>query len=204
MFHRSERGAMTSYNAEYMPEGELRSLPFRHIGDGVLIDRSVSLVDIEKLSIGDNVRIDAFTMIIATGEINIGSHIHISAYCCLAGRAGIELNDFSGLSSGVRLYSVSDDYSGASLTNVTIPDRFKQPVCGKVLLGRHVIIGSGTIVLPSVHVAEGCAIGAMSLVTKSTEAWGVYAGIPARRIRDRSSHLLSLEEQYLHSIGGRK
>ncbi len=192
---------MTNYNAEYLPEGELRALPFRQIGDGVLIDRSASLVNIENISIGDNVRINSFTMIIATGEINIGSHIHISAYCYLAGRAGVELKDFSGLSSGVRLYSVSDDYSGVSLTNPTIPEQFKQLASGKVVLGRHVIVGSGAVVLPNVHVEDGCAIGALSLVSKSTESWGVYSGVPARRTGNRSRQLLSLEEQYLSSIG---
>lgn len=193
--------SLTNYNADYLSESELHSLPFRQIGEGILIDKSVSLVNIENISIGNNVRIDAFTMIIATGEINIGSHIHISAYCYLAGRAGIELNDFSNLSSGVRLYSISDDYSGASLTNATVPERFKQLASGRVVLGRHVIIGSGTMVLPNVQVAVGCAIGALSLVNKSTEAWGVYAGAPVRRIRDRSRQLLLLEERYLRSIG---
>ena len=188
---------MTNYNAEYMSERELRSLPFRKLGEGVLVDRAASLINVENIAIGNNVRIDLFTMIVATGEINIGSNIHISSYCYLAGRAGIELSDFCGLSSGVRLYSVSDDYTGGSLTNVTIPERYKRLASGKVLLGRHVVIGSGAIVMPNVNVLEGCAIGALSFVSKSTLPWGIYAGVPARRVRERSKRVLTLEGQFL-------
>ena len=33
----------------------------------------------------------------------------------------------------------------------------------------------------------------MSLVNKSTEPWGIYVGIPAKRIKDRSKDLLKFE-----------
>src|SRR5260221_7323955 len=103
---------MTSRNSLYLTNEELQNLPFKQVGEDVLIDKTASFVELENVSIGNNVRIDAFSMIIGTGPINIGSNIHISAYSYLAGRAGIILNDFSNLSSGVRVYSISDDYSG--------------------------------------------------------------------------------------------
>lgn len=193
---------MTNFNSNYLTDQELRSLPFKKIGDGVLIDKTVSLVGLENVSIGHDVRIDALSMIIATGQVEIGSHIHISAYSYLAGRAGIVLKDFSNVSSGVRIYSISDDYSGGSMTNAMIPEKFKKLSMGQVILGRHTIIGSGSIILPGVHVADGCAIGALSLVNKPTDPWGIYAGIPARRLRDRSRELLSLEKKFLYHTDG--
>lgn len=45
-------------------------------------------------------------------------------------------------------------------------------------------IGAGAMILPGVHVAEGCIIAAGAVVTKSTEANGLYAGVPARRVKD--------------------
>jgi len=117
----------------------------------------------------------------------------------LAGRAGIVLNDFSNVSSGVRIYSISDDYSGVSMTNATIPEKFKNLAMGRVVLGRHTIIGSGSIILPGVHLADGCAIGALSLVNKTTEPWGIYAGVPARRLRERSRELLTREGDFFVS-----
>lgn len=45
-------------------------------------------------------------------------------------------------------------------------------------------IGTGATLLPGVTVAQGCVIAAYSVLTKSTEPNGLYAGIPARRVRD--------------------
>ena len=36
----------------------------------------------------------------------------------------------------------------------------------------------------------------MSLINRSTEPWGIYAGVPARRIRERSRELLELCREF--------
>lgn len=53
-----------------------------------------------------------------------------------------------------------------------------------IAVGDGAWIGSRVIVLGGVSIAPGCIIAAGAVVTKSTEANGVYAGIPARRIKD--------------------
>jgi acetyltransferase-like isoleucine patch superfamily enzyme len=40
-------------------------------------------------------------------------------------------------------------------------------------------------------------VGAMSMVTKSTEPWSVYFGIPAKKLKSRKKDLLVLEQEYL-------
>ncbi|MNP64306.1 dTDP-4-amino-4,6-dideoxy-D-glucose acyltransferase [compost metagenome] len=62
---------------------------------------------------------------------------------------------------------------------------------------RHVIVGTNAVIFPGVTLAEGCAVGAMSLVTKSTVPWGIYTGIPAKRIKERSRELLKRESEFL-------
>jgi len=57
---------MTNFNSNYFTDQKLRSLPFKKIGEGVLIGGTVSFVGPENVSVGDNVRIDALSMIIAT------------------------------------------------------------------------------------------------------------------------------------------
>ena len=42
----------------------------------------------------------------------------------------------------------------------------------------------------AVELGEGCSVGSMSLVNRSAEPWGVYVGIPARRVKERSRKLL--------------
>ena len=50
--------------------------------------------------------------------------------------------------------------------------------------------------MPGVVIGEGSAIGALSLVNKEIEPWGIYAGIPVRKINDRKQNLLKLEAEY--------
>jgi galactoside O-acetyltransferase len=184
---------MTNLGQQFLPDEALRALPFRKLGRNVMIHARANMIDIENCSIGDNARIDADVTILATGDVSIGSYVHIGAQCYLAGGAGIVLDDFAGLSQGVKIYSTSDDYSGRRLTNPTVPAAYLGVVRGAVHLGRHAIIGAGTVILPGVAVAEGCAVGALSLMRRSTEPWGVYAGAPARRVAERSRDLLLLE-----------
>ncbi len=55
------------------------------------------------------------------------------------------------------------------------------------------IVGSGSVILPGVTLHEGAAVGALSLVTKDCEAFGIYQGIPAKRLAARKRDLLELE-----------
>ena len=45
-------------------------------------------------------------------------------------------------------------------------------------------IGAGVIVLPGIRIGSGCIIGAGAVVTADCLPDGVYAGIPARKLRD--------------------
>ena len=78
--------------------------------------------------------------------------------------------------------------------------KYKKEYRKAVFLGKHVIIGAGSIIFPGVHIAEGCSVGAMTLVNKSTDPWGIYIGNPAKRIRERKKDLLNLEDKFLEEI----
>ena len=47
---------------------------------------------------------------------------------------------------------------------------------------------------------EGCSLGAFSLLKHSTQPWGIYSGVPAKKVKNRSKDMLKLEEQYLKSL----
>ena len=180
----------------FYTEKELSSLGLKKYGRNVKISRHASIYGAQNISIGDNVRIDDFCIL--SGHIELGSYIHIAAYSALyGGEAGIFISDFANLSSRISVYSVSDDYSGTTLTSPMIPDKNKHVISKPVHIGRHVIIGSTSVVLPGVTIPEGCAFGCFSFVNADTEAWSIYAGIPVRKIRDRKKDLLTLEQEFL-------
>lgn len=170
---------------------ELEALGLAGVGSNVRISPRASIHGAGRIRIADNVRIDDFCVLSAgEGGIEIGSYVHIAVYTCLIGAGKIAIADFANLSSRVAIYSSSDDYSGRTMTNPTVPDRYKAVDHRPVSIGRHVIIGSGSIVLPGVTIGEGAAVGALSLVTRELEPWGIYAGTPAKRVADRSRELL--------------
>ena len=186
----------TPFRKSYYSSWQLRFFGFRKIGKNVRIEKSVKIVNPHNIEIGDNVIIDQFTTIVAgTAGVKIGSYIHIAGNCHLAGGGGIVLEDFSGVSHGSKLYSISDDYTGASLTNPTIPSDLVNFNSAPLLLRKHVIIGALSVILPGVELGEGTAVGAMSTVNRSTKPWGIYVGSPARRLAERKKDLLESEKQ---------
>lgn len=180
----------------YLNRHQLEAMGFKRLGSNVKISDRASLYGCHEMEIGCESRIDDFCVL--SGRLCLGRNVHIAPFCLLAGGdKGIVMEDFSGLAYQVQVFSQSDDYSGATLTNPTVPDAYKKEYKAAVHLGRHVIVGAGTVVFPGVHLAEGCSVGAMSLVRKSTRAWGIYSGVPATRIRERKRDLLALEQQFL-------
>jgi acetyltransferase-like isoleucine patch superfamily enzyme len=63
-----------------------------------------------------------------------------------------------------------------------------------VRIGNGCWIGAGVTILPGVTIGEGCVIGAGSVVTRSTEANGLYVGMPARRVRELGTVCADLDE----------
>ena len=45
-------------------------------------------------------------------------------------------------------------------------------------------IGAGAVILPGCTVARGCVVAAGAVVTRSCEPDGLYAGVPAKRVKD--------------------
>ena len=86
------------------------------------------------------------------------------------------------------------------MTNPTLPSQYTGVTHADILVGKHVIVGCGSVLLPGISLEEGVAIGALSLVTKNCNAFGVYAGSPAQRIKSRRRDLLTLEADFLNSI----
>ena len=178
----------------------IESMGFAKVGDNVQISDRASFYGISRIALGGDVRIDDFCVVSAgVGGIFIGRHVHIAVYSSLIGAGKITLGDFCNISSRVSIYSSNDDYSGANMTNPTVPSEYTYVKHADVLLGKHVIVGSGSVILPGVTLEEGVAIGALSLVSRNCEAFGIYVGNPARRVKERKRGLLSLEQKFMAS-----
>lgn len=182
----------------FLSKEELQEIGFRSVGNDVRISRKASIYGAGNIVIGDHVRIDDFCIL--SGRITLGNYIHIAAYSALyGGDDGITIKDFANISSRVTIYSISDDYSGESLTNPMIPDAYKHLESAPVQIDRHVIIASTSVVLPGVHLHEGSAFGAFSFINHDSEPFSINVGIPFRKIKERSRNLLALEKAFLNA-----
>lgn len=172
----------------FYTNSELKKMGFKEVGTDCMVSCFARFYGIKNISIGNNVRIDDFCIL--SGNIQIGSFVHIASYSALYGSAGIIMHDFSGVSSRVVIYSSSDDYMGNAMTGPTIPDEFRKIDNGTVILKRHALVGSGSVLLPNTKLEIGATIGALSLVKGDIPSWSIYSGIPAKFRKKRKSEII--------------
>lgn len=178
--------------SSFYTEEELKKIGFKSLGKEVYISKKASIYGAENISIGNYVRIDDFCIL--SGNIEIGNYVHIGAYVALYGKKGIKINDFCGCSARCTIYSATDDFSGEYMISPMVPEELTNVTGGKVTLEKFVQLGANTVVMPDVTIKEGTSVGAMSFVNKSLEEWGIYVGIPCRKIKDRKRNIKNLSE----------
>lgn len=186
----------------YLTQQQLEQLNFKYLGKNIKISDKASIYNAKNIHLDNNCRIDDFCILSAgVGGIYIGKYVHIAAYSSLIGAESITLADFSGISSRVSIYSSSDDYSGEFMPHPTIPDEFRNVDNRPVYLDKHTIVGAGAIILPGSKLNIGVAIGALSLVLgKEYPEFMIYAGTPAKAIKERKRNLLELEDKLINEI----
>jgi acetyltransferase-like isoleucine patch superfamily enzyme len=170
---------------------------FRETGRNVRIFSLARVVSPETVTIGSEVVIDDFVFLGAHRQLLIGNHVHIASHASITGGGECAICDFAGVSSGARILTGTDSFSGEGLTGPTIPEQYRDVSRGRVVIGRHAIIGANAVVLPDVTVGEGAVVGAGGVVTRSLEPWGVYAGVPVRQIASRRSEVILRYEKEL-------
>lgn len=139
------------------------------IGHNFHCGRGVFIWGRDKIIIGDNFYIGKYSSI----ETNciIGDNVIIANHVGIVGRYD---HNYQQVGVPVRLASqIRDkDYSWKGLNETTY-------------IGNDVWIGFGAIVMSGVKIADGTIIAAGSIVTHDTEAYSIYGGVPAKKIKDR-------------------
>ena len=126
------------------------------IGKGVVIKPAVNIKYPWKLTIGDYSWIGEKVWIDNLGHVTIGSNVCIS--------------------QGAMLLTGNHDYTKVS---------FDLKVSG-IVLEDGVWIGAKALVCPGVHAESHAVLAAMSVATKSLEAYTINQGNPALSVRERS------------------
>jgi dTDP-4-amino-4,6-dideoxy-D-glucose acyltransferase len=154
------------------------------VGNDVFISPLVSITRPKLIKLGNHVAIDPWLH--CTAGLETGDYVHIQAHVGIIGGSGglIKIGHFTNISLGGRIVTVSDKFYGEGLiTAPGIPEEFLDArKSGPIIFEDFVNTGSGITVLPGITLREGSVIGACALVTKDTEPWTIYAGIPAKPV----------------------
>lgn len=138
-------------------------------GKNLYIGRMVYMWAKHSIVIGDNFYIGKFSQIECDAEI--GNNVMFANYVALIGRYD---HNFTEVGIPIRLASkIRDkDYNWKGLNE-------------KVIIAEDVWIGHGSIILSGIKIGQGSIIAAGSVVTRDVEPFSIYAGNPARKIKDR-------------------
>lgn len=105
-------------------------------------------------------------------KLKIGNNCHINKNCILDSRGGLTIGNNVSISYNVTLCSAGHDMQSPTFDYISSP----------ITIADYVWIGLNASVLKGCSVGEGAVIAAGSVVTKDCEPWGIYAGVPAKKI----------------------
>lgn len=112
-------------------------------------------------------------------KLSIGNDSCIGERAVLDARGGLTIGRSVNLSSGVQIWTAQHDWRSPTFDAHT----------NSVTIGDHVWIGPRVTVLPGAAIGDGVVIAAGAVVRGTCEPWGLYAGVPARRIGERPKDL---------------
>ena len=92
----------------------------------------------------------------------------------------IYIGDYTHITSGCRLLCHQRDLTGYCVGDNAADLGYKT---GEIHIGKGVMVGMETIIMPGVTIGDGAIIGAGSIVTKDIPAWTISTGRPAKVIK---------------------
>lgn len=113
------------------------------------------------------------------GRVELGTNSYINRDCLIenSGGAWVRIGENCDIAMRVSLIAASHEIGGPARRAGSETKR-------DVVVGRGSWIGAGAIVLGGVTIGEGCIVAAGAVVTADCQPNGLYAGVPARRVRD--------------------
>ena len=110
-------------------------------------------------------------------NVFIGDHVRIDQ-----GHADlIFIDDYAHLTGGCRLLCHQRDLNGYRVGDNAASLPYK---LGEIHIGKGVMIGMETLIMPGVTICDGAIVGAYSLVTRDIPAWTIATGRPAKVVKD--------------------
>jgi acetyltransferase-like isoleucine patch superfamily enzyme len=146
------------------------------------IAKTAKLHDRDHITLAERVYIKDFCVFDPWGgRIEIGEHTYIGPFCVIYGCTAVIIG--RDVMVGPQTIIASGNHEIRHL---------EKPMCeyplttkGPIVVEDDVWIGANCVICDGVTLGKGCVIGAGAVVTRSTEPYGIYTGIPAKKIGSR-------------------
>lgn len=163
-------------------DGSYNISDLRSCGSDVIIEKAVLIFHPECITIGNKVYIGHQTILKGyyKGEMTIDEGTWIGQHCFFHSAGNIIIGKSVGIGPYVKILTSNHRDAQTDLPVMNQPLEF-----APVRIKDGADIGIGAIILPGVTIGEGAIIGAGAVVTSDIEPYSVYAGVPARFLRNR-------------------
>ena len=166
--------------------GKLKSFLYYYYQLNVLVAGNVPSFTLRRLfykhicglQIGKGSKIRMNVEILYPWNIKIGDNCLIGKYCILDGRYGIVIEDNVNMSDYSAIWTMQHD--------VNDTDFGCSGKCGKVTIKKRSWLCFRSVILPKVTIGEGVVLATAAVAVKNCDDFGIYTGIPAKRIKDRN------------------
>lgn len=128
------------------------------VGKNTKIQRSVYIGSGNNIVIGSNCQVNE---LVRLDNVNIGNNVMIARECIILGK----------MHESADIHTPMNEQGVKDVKRTCIED--------------DVWLGLRVVVMPGIHIRKGTIIAAGAVVTKDTEAYGVYGGVPAKLIKQR-------------------
>lgn len=146
------------------------------------------LADIEdstrgtRIVVGPESVIDSFVKVKpagGSGDVILGRRVTVNSGCVIYTGNGLHIGDDVAIAANCVFAPVNHEFSDKSRR---IREQRFQPSRGGIIIGNDVWIGASCVILDGSKIADGCVIGAMSLVRGELPAYSISAGNPSQII----------------------
>lgn len=128
------------------------------------------------LKSGENIKISTGVFIDYPENIQVGNNVSIQKNCDVSGFGHITIGSDVSIGPNTSIFSSHHPYELSIIRKNALEAR-------PVSIGNNVWIGARCVILGGVTIGNNIVIGAGAVVTKSLEDNGVYAGNPAKLIK---------------------
>lgn len=163
-------------------DGSFSDKDFKYLGKNVVFEKGILVFHPENISIGDNVYIGHNSILKGyyKNEMSIGNNTWIGQGCFLHSAGGIKIGNTVGIGPMVKI--LTSQHKITNLSNAVMENEVE---FNPVIICDGADIGVSSIILPGVIIRKGAIIGAGSVVTKEVPEYSIFAGVPAKFIRNR-------------------